>query len=288
MLELVRVAKTYGVKVIFKDVSCAFAPGSVSMLVGGNGAGKSTLMRVMAGLSRPSAGEARLADNVRVGYLGHATFLYPGLTALENLAFWRDACGLALSRKDIMAALERVGLEAHAQERAGIFSRGMAQRLNLARILMQEPNLLLLDEPGTGLDANSLALLRREVVEARSRDACVILISHDLAGDAPLADRLLALDGRRLAYDGPPAGYRPAGASAAPDKATDNATGDDPDNALSDVAEKAAAAMAHDASAAPAGDEHESGPESGQENSRSGKNSGTDGDTPQGGPQCCA
>lgn len=279
MLELVRVAKTYGVKVIFKDVSCAFAPGSVSMLVGGNGAGKSTLMRVMAGLSRPSAGEARLADNVRVGYLGHATFLYPGLTALENLAFWRDACGLALSRKDIMAALERVGLEAHAQERAGIFSRGMAQRLNLARILMQEPNLLLLDEPGTGLDANSLALLRREVVEARSRDACVILISHDLAGDAPLADRLLALDGRRLAYDGPPAGYT-AGASAAPDNAPDGAPGD--------AAEKAAAAMAHDASAAPAGDEHESGPESGQENSRSGKNSGTDGDTPQGGPQCCA
>lgn len=279
MLELVRVAKTYGVKVIFKDVSCAFAPGSVSMLVGGNGAGKSTLMRVMAGLSRPSAGEARLADNVRVGYLGHATFLYPGLTALENLAFWRDACGLALSRKDIMAALERVGLEAHAQERAGIFSRGMAQRLNLARILMQEPNLLLLDEPGTGLDANSLALLRREVVEARSRDACVILISHDLAGDAPLADRLLALDGRRLAYDGPPAGYT-AGASAAPDNAPDGAPGD--------AAEKAAAQMAHDASAAPAGDEHESGPESGQENSRSGKNSGTDGDTPQGGPQCCA
>ncbi len=279
MLELVRVAKTYGVKVIFKDVSCAFAPGSVSMLVGGNGAGKSTLMRVMAGLSRPSAGEARLADNVRVGYLGHATFLYPGLTALENLAFWRDACGLALSRKDIMAALERVGLEAHAQERAGIFSRGMAQRLNLARILMQEPNLLLLDEPGTGLDANSLALLRREVVEARSRDACVILISHDLAGDAPLADRLLALDGRRLAYDGPPAGYT-AGASAAPDNA--------PDGAPSDAAEKAAAAMAHDANAAPAGLEHESGQESGQENSRSGKNSGTDGDTPQGGPQCCA
>ena len=106
MLQLVRVAKTYGVKVIFKDVSCAFAPGSVSLLVGGNGAGKSTLMRVMAGLSRPSAGEARLAEHVRVGYLGHATFLYPGLTALENLAFWRDACGLAFSRKDLMAALE--------------------------------------------------------------------------------------------------------------------------------------------------------------------------------------
>lgn len=292
MLQLVRVAKTYGVKVIFKDVSCAFAPGSVSLLVGGNGAGKSTLMRVMAGLSRPSAGEARLADNVRVGYLGHATFLYPGLTALENLAFWRDACGLALSRKDIMAALERVGLEAHAQERAGVFSRGMAQRLNLARILMQEPSLLLLDEPGTGLDASSLALLRREVAEARSRDACVILISHDLAGDAPLADRLLALDGRRLAYDGPPAGYRPAGATAAPDSAPAKTT----DDAVDNDAAKAAAAMAHDASENPPDSAHEgrhdsgqaSRHECGQEKACSAENSGTNGDASQGGPQCCA
>ena len=308
MLQLVRVAKTYGVKVIFKDVSCAFAPGSVSLLVGGNGAGKSTLMRVMAGLSRPSAGEARLAEHVRVGYLGHATFLYPGLTALENLAFWRDACGLAFSRKDLMAALERVGLEAHAQERAGVFSRGMAQRLNLARILMQEPNLLLLDEPGTGLDASSLALLRREVVEARSREACVILISHDLAGDAPLADRLLALDGRRLAYDGPPAGYRPAGATAAPENAPDSAqgsapaktTGDAPANTADNGAAKAAAALAHGASGNPPDSAHEgahegrhdsgqaSRHECGQKKACSGEHSGTDGDTPQGGPQCCA
>jgi heme exporter protein A len=304
VLQLVRVAKTYGVKVIFKDVSCAFAPASVSLLVGGNGAGKSTLMRVMAGLSRPSAGEARLAEHVRVGYLGHATFLYPGLTALENLAFWRDACGLAFSRKDLMTALERVGLEAHAQERAGVFSRGMAQRLNLARILMQEPNLLLLDEPGTGLDASSLALLRREVMEARSREACVILISHDLAGDAPLADRLLALDGRRLAYDGPPAGYRPAGATsasdAAPDSASDSAPDDSANNGADNTADNgaanAAAALAHDASENPPDSAHEgrhgsgqaSRNECGQGKVRSGEHSGTDGDTPQGGPQCCA
>ena len=215
MLELVRVAKTYGVKVIFKDVSCAFTGGSITMLVGGNGAGKSTLMRIMAGLSRPSAGEARLNGQASLGYLGHATFLYPGLTALENLDFWRTACGLALARKDLVAVLERVGLQAHAHERAGVFSRGMAQRLNLARVLMQTPDLLLLDEPGTGLDAASLALLRSEVVAARARGACIVFISHDWAGDAPLADRLLALEGRKLAYDGPPGAYRPVAAELA-------------------------------------------------------------------------
>ena len=120
-----------------------------------------------------------------------------------------------------MAGLARVGLEAHAHERAGVFSRGMAQRLNLARVLMQAPDVLLLDEPGTGLDVASLALLRREILAARQRGACVVLISHDLAGDAPLADRLLALEHRKLAYDGSPAGFggfapveTPAGAAA--------------------------------------------------------------------------
>ena len=88
-----------------------------------------------------------------------------------------------------------------------MFSRGMAQRLNLARVLMQAPDVLLLDEPGTGLDVASLALLRREITAARQRGACVVLISHDLAGDAPLADRLLALEHRKLAYDGAPAGF---------------------------------------------------------------------------------
>lgn len=213
MLELNGVAKVYGVKVIFKDVSCSFAAGSVSLLVGGNGAGKSTLLRIMAGLSRPSAGSVRrIRDDIRLGYLGHATFLYPGLTALENLAFWREAHGLRLSGQDLLAGLERVGLAAHAHERAGVFSRGMAQRLNLARVLMLEPDLLLLDEPGTGLDAASLALLRREVRAARARGACVVLISHDLSGDAPLADRLLALEERKLAFDGPPQAFAGHGA----------------------------------------------------------------------------
>lgn len=267
MLELVRVAKTYGVKVIFKDVSCAFAPASVTMLVGGNGAGKSTLMRIMAGLSRPSAGESRLAENARVGYLGHATFLYPGLTALENLSFWRSACGLAHSSQDLMAALERVGLEAHAHERAGVFSRGMAQRLNLARVLMQAPNLLLLDEPGTGLDASSLALLRREVLDARARDACVILISHDLAGDAPLADRLLALEGRKLAYDGTPSGYLPAAAVASNVTTESNATTETSD-AVADSTPDA--------------------PKSPENNGGCKQTSGQNGEGSQGGPQCCA
>lgn len=202
-----RVAKIYGAKLVFKNVSCAFAKGSVSLLAGGNGAGKSTLLRIMAGLSRPTAGTVTPPGGA-VGYLGHATFLYPGLTALENLAFWCDAHGLGLSSARLMEGLARVRLEAHAHERAGVFSRGMAQRLSLARVLLQEPEVLLLDEPGAGLDIPSRILLRQEIAQARQRGACVVLISHDLGEDTALADRLLVLKDRGLAYDGPPGDFR--------------------------------------------------------------------------------
>ena len=211
MLELDRVAKLYGAKVIFKDVSCAFASGSVSLLVGGNGAGKSTLMRIMAGLSRPSAGSVRLAESgpraegPRLGYLGHATFLYPGLTALENLAFWRTAHGLRLSGAGLSAMLERVGLAAHAHERAGIFSRGMAQRLNLARVLMLEPDLLLLDEPAAGMNPQETLELASFIREIRDHfQKTILLIEHHMDLVMGIADRIYVLDFGKLIAQGTP------------------------------------------------------------------------------------
>ena len=226
MLRLENLAKLYGLKVVFKGVSCRFTAGSITLLAGGNGAGKSTLLRIIAGLSRPSvifdgtgAGGVAREDGPRLAYLGHATFVYPGLSALENLQFWARAHGLRPSRAELLTLLEHVGLAAHAEERAGVFSRGMAQRLNLARVLLLDADLVLLDEPGTGLDVNSMALVRREMLAARERGACVIVVSHDLAGDSPLADRLLLLENRRLAYDGPPQGL------AAVDSVLNAATG---------------------------------------------------------------
>ena len=203
LLELRGIAKFFGHRCIFKAVELAVARGTVTLLVGPNGAGKSTLMRLMAGLLRPSAGSCEChAAEGRVAYLGHATFIYPGLTALENLAFWRNAQGLRLAETDLTALLERVGLERHAHERAGIFSRGMAQRLNLARALLLEPELLLLDEPGTGLDSRAAVMLREEIVRAGRRGAGVVWISHDVAADAPLADRVLTLEQGRLSESG--------------------------------------------------------------------------------------
>lgn len=216
MLHLHRVAKLFGLKAVLRNVSCTFAPGSLTLLVGDNGAGKSTLLRMAAGLSRPSAGDITRAENAVVGYVGHATFQYPGMTALENLAFWARLYGVSAREDDLIALLDRVGLAAHAHERAGVFSRGMAQRLNLARVLMRPADLLLLDEPGTGLDASSRALLREQMRAARDRGACVIVVSHDYADDSAVADRVIALRNGVIAYDGPPSGYVPGETPEAP------------------------------------------------------------------------
>ena len=211
------------------DVSFTIGRGETLGLVGESGCGKTTVGRTILRLYEPTAGEVIFdgtgaggvarEDGPRLAYLGHATFVYPGLSALENLQFWARTHGLRPSRAELLALLEHVGLAAHAEERAGVFSRGMAQRLNLARVLLLDADLVLLDEPGTGLDVNSMALVRREMLAARERGACVIVVSHDLAGDSPLADRLLLLENRRLAYDGPPQGL------AAVDSVLNAATG---------------------------------------------------------------
>lgn len=215
LVSLSGVAKLFGSRVIFKGVTLDVTRGTVTLLVGPNGAGKSTLMRIMAGLGEPSAGTvAWNVPEARVGYLGHATFVYVGLTALENLAFWRDVYGLHRDRgpegreRALLDALHRVELAPYAHERAGVFSRGMAQRLNLARVLLLQPELLLLDEPSTGLDVRSAALLRREIVASREAGAGIVWISHDFHGDAALADRVVVLEQGRVAYDGVPSGYK--------------------------------------------------------------------------------
>ena len=201
LLRLCGVSKAFGPRVLFRNISAEFRAGSITLLAGANGAGKSTLMRIMAGLGQPDSGKVeRLTDEAESAFLAHATFIYSGLSARENLLFWGQGLGLSAAERNAAAdaALERVGLARHAHDRAGIFSRGMAQRLNLARVLLAKPRLLLLDEPGTGLDVASRALMRDIVREARARGTAVVWISHDLDTDGDLADRVLTLRKKTL------------------------------------------------------------------------------------------
>lgn len=216
VLTLDRVAKFYGDKLVLRDVSLELPAGSVLLVAGENGAGKSTLLKVMAGLSRPSAGEVRQGIPQRlVGYLGHQTFLYPRLTALENLRFWARLFEVPAEEPRLLEALARMGLAAAAHEEAGTFSRGMAQRLSLARVFLTAPQLVFLDEPGAGLDVRSREVLRREIAAARDRGAALVWVSHALAEDQGSADLVLCLERGRAAYFGPAASFAaPAGEGA--------------------------------------------------------------------------
>src|SRR5207253_8918201 len=161
-------------------------------VTGPNGSGKTTLLRLCAGLAVPTAGELDVRlDRGRVGYLAHEPLVYRELTALENLDLYGRLCRVPERRERIGMLLERFDLWDARNERAGSFSRGMLQRLALCRALLHEPELLLLDEPYSSLDADGAALLDRQLAEIRPQGTFLVA-THDPARLEPLATSRLA------------------------------------------------------------------------------------------------
>ena len=212
LVRLRRVYRFFGERPVLKNIDLDVAPGEVLLVVGPNGAGKSTLLRLVAGLMPPSDGQVDLRlEPGEIGYIGHKPLLYPGLSARANLDFWQAVYGLPRDGEAVSAVLERVGLARFADEAAGVFSRGMAQRLSLARVFLTAPRLLLLDEPASGLDPASAGMLRREIRAAADAGAAVVWVSHNVVADLSASDRVVLIRHHRTAYDGPAAGFDPAG-----------------------------------------------------------------------------
>jgi len=216
--------KRFGPVVALAGLDFAVPAGSVLAVLGPNGAGKSTLLRLLAGLARPSAGQVRIGAaqdgdrrrvRGRVGYVGHATFLYPNLTARENLLFAARLYGVAEPGRRADALLDEQGLEALSARPAGSFSRGQAQRLAIARGLVHDPPVVLLDEPFTGLDPTSADRLAARVRALATAGRAVVLVTHDLAQAAALGDRALLLVRGRVAFDSAPAAPSAAALEAA-------------------------------------------------------------------------
>jgi heme exporter protein A len=198
----------YDRKLVFKKVDLTVQPGDIWLLVGPNGAGKSTLVNVMAGLLRPDAGNVDIVvDPGKRSYLGHKTFIYPRLSAVENLRFWAKMFGLDHDSQALQKALGRVGLGHVVHEEAGRFSRGMSQRLSLARVFLNAPELIFLDEPGTGLDTASSQLLYREIAEAGERGAGVVWVSHQVEEGLEVASHVLHLEKGAARYAGLASAY---------------------------------------------------------------------------------
>lgn len=209
LLRLNRVTHFFDQRLVFKKVDLVVESGTITLIAGPNGAGKTTLMNVISGLISPSSGTVEHnVSRERMAYLGHNTFIYSGLSALDNLRFWAGIYGLDMDSDNYMELLRVVGLKPFAYEKAGNFSRGMAQRLSLARVLMLRPGLMLLDEPGTGLDTDSRELLREKIVSSAQDGAAVVWVSHSLDEDLEICHQVLFLDNKKSAFSGSASQYK--------------------------------------------------------------------------------
>ena len=203
-------ARSFAGAAVLAGVDLVVEPRETVALLGPNGAGKSTLLRMLALLLRPGGGrlalfgvDARVAARDvrrRLGYLGHESFCYPDLTGAENLAFQARLFGIAGASGRIQDLLAWAGLGGVAARPVRGYSRGMLQRLALARTLLHEPDLLLLDEPFSGLDPEAAAALQERLAALRLAGRAIVLTTHDLERAAPLATRIAILHRGRIGW----------------------------------------------------------------------------------------
>ena len=203
--RLDQVSKLFGSFAALRQVSVDLAAGQCYVLVGENGAGKSTLLRVLAGLLRPSFGTVRVFGGLephdareRIGYMSHAPMLYDELTAQENLEYFAS---LYPERECLTPAeaLRQVGLDPALSRPYGQYSQGMRQRTSLARVLLVQPELLLLDEPFSNMDIESTGQMVRLLAGFRRHNRTIVLTTHQRELAAPIADWVLALKAGRVA-----------------------------------------------------------------------------------------
>jgi heme ABC exporter ATP-binding subunit CcmA len=188
-----RLGKRFGEKRVFRGIDLALPRGGFLVVTGPNGSGKTTLLRICAGLAQPTEGTIeRPAERAQVGYLGHEPLVYRELTALENLELYGRLYRVPERRERTGMLLERFGLWDARHERVAAYSRGMAQRLALCRVLLHRPELLVLDEPYSALDEAGAELLDAQLAELRG-ESTFLLATHDPERVGPFASDRLAL-----------------------------------------------------------------------------------------------
>ena len=210
-IVLDEVSRAFGRTFALHRVSMRFERGSLTLLLGPNGAGKTTLINILATLDRPSSGTVRLGDlrldafarrgRHNVGWVGHDGLIYDDLSGRENLRFFASMYGVDLKACDKW--LERVGLANDADRLVREYSRGMKQRLSIARALLHNPPLVLLDEPMTGLDPAGKVSMQQLFEQLKSQGRILVMITHDLDLPEGMVDQVAVLEQGKLKYCGP-------------------------------------------------------------------------------------
>jgi heme exporter protein A len=209
-LEVQGLKKSFGFKPILRGIDLELYRGQRMALMGANGTGKTTLLRILVGLTKPSAGTVFVngldivqdAQQVRrlVGFVAHQPYLYEELTALENLLFFGKMYTVIDAEERAIHLLHRVGLEKKARERVTTLSRGQVQRLSLARALLHTPKLLLLDEPDTGLDQEGHELIEAVLAEHIAQGGTALFTTHQPERALKLGDSIVLLQNGRVAF----------------------------------------------------------------------------------------
>jgi len=209
-VECAGVWKFYGDYPALSDISLQIEAGTCLALIGRNGAGKTTLLRILAGFSQAGRGRVSVLGAApretdtrrRIGFLGHGISIYDELTAWENLCLFGRIYGLNDPQKSALEWLERTGLTRVKDGLAREFSRGMRQRLAVARAFMHEPEVLLLDEPFTALDDRAIAVLQSLLADAHANGRTIILSTHQLREALEVATHVALIQRGQLAFSG--------------------------------------------------------------------------------------
>ena len=209
-IEVQGLTKSYGNHHALVSIDLKVRRGDHLTIFGPNGAGKTTLIKLLSNLSKPSSGSVRLdgidirGDPIRirrkVGVVSHPTFLYDNLTIYDNLKFYGRMYGVPNLEHRIREVVSLVKLEARLGDRVGTLSRGMQQRVSIARAVLHNPSIMLLDEPETGLDPHASMMIRDVLYAIDSADRTVVMTSHNLEQGLELGDQVVILDKGRIAY----------------------------------------------------------------------------------------
>lgn len=220
MIELIGLTKVYGLYPVLRGVDLHIQAGEFVTLVGPNGAGKTTLLRIVASLLQPTTGVVRVggwqlpgqAERVRqhIALVSHQPMLYGDLTASENLRFYARLYGLGDAAERVEELLKFVGLWARRHDFVRTFSRGMWQRLTIARATLHNPEVLLLDEPYTGLDPTAVQLLDHLLAQQAELGRTILMITHDLVHGLSLCDRVALLQRGKITAELPSNELTPA------------------------------------------------------------------------------
>lgn len=211
MIEVQKLIKQADNKLILRGVDLSIKKGETVAILGPNGAGKSTLLKVMASLIKPTSGTVKMngldlkKDHIKIkkilGYLPHSSLLYDHYSPLENLIFFGNLYGVKDVEKRAVELVKEVGLSFFLNEPVKTFSRGMIQRIAIARAIIHEPDILLLDEPHTGLDQGAISILNNVILKMKEKGTTTLMVTHDFKQAAQICDRVIIVKNGKIVDD---------------------------------------------------------------------------------------